>query len=226
MTVTVCNTNIGALTMGFWKNKNGQGIITGQAKTGVCPSGAYLRTFNPFDDLSATATCAQVASYVASTLGAATCGGTTCNPMLKAQMLATALDVYFSPGGGGGNQIGNFNGLGNKTPDIGTVAVNLSNICSMIDSSSSSSCSGKFEDVRSEFGIAAPACQGATVNTMLLYADASSALNGSPVASNDGGKTWYKQIKNPNQVYAKDGFDNINNDVAPVATGAVCTSTF
>jgi hypothetical protein len=31
----------GALTMGFWQNKNGQGIITGGASTdGVCNSGA------------------------------------------------------------------------------------------------------------------------------------------------------------------------------------------
>lgn len=144
----------------------------------------------------------------------ATCGGSTCNPMLKAQMLATALDVFFSTPGLGGNQIGAYNGLGAKTPMLGTVVINLSNLCSMIDGTSSSSCSGSYEDVRPEFGIngAPPAsCQAATVNTMLAYSDYLSLVNGSPV-SNSGGTTWYKQIKNPNQVYAKDGFDNVNNE--------------
>src|SRR5205085_9824400 len=62
---TVCNTGTGALTMGFWQNKNGQGIITGGVSTGgVCNSGTFLRSFAPFQDLSATATCAQVGSYV------------------------------------------------------------------------------------------------------------------------------------------------------------------
>ncbi len=32
-TVTVCNTASGALTMGYWQNKNGQGIISGGAST-------------------------------------------------------------------------------------------------------------------------------------------------------------------------------------------------
>ena len=51
--------------MGFWQNKNGQGIVTGGASTGgVCNSGTWLRQFNPFQDLSASATCAQVATYV------------------------------------------------------------------------------------------------------------------------------------------------------------------
>ncbi len=63
----------GALTMGFWQNKNGQGIITGQAKTGVCASGTWLRQYPPFQDLSSTATCAQVATYVYNVIKAATC---------------------------------------------------------------------------------------------------------------------------------------------------------
>ena len=46
----------GALTMGFWQNKNGQGIISGQAKTGVCASATWLRQYAPFQDLSATST--------------------------------------------------------------------------------------------------------------------------------------------------------------------------
>src|SRR5207253_11394348 len=57
-TVSVCRNPplTGALTMGFWQNKNGQGIILGGASTaGVCNSGTSLRTYAPYQDLSATA---------------------------------------------------------------------------------------------------------------------------------------------------------------------------
>src|SRR5213075_2408407 len=94
---TACNTSTGALTMGFWQNKNGQGIITGGASTaGVCNSTISLRQYAPFQDLSATATCAQVGTYVTNVIKAANASGAAMNAMLKAQMLATALDVYFS----------------------------------------------------------------------------------------------------------------------------------
>lgn len=43
-TVTVCNTDTGARTIGFWQNRNGQDIIkTGAATAGVCNSGTWLR---------------------------------------------------------------------------------------------------------------------------------------------------------------------------------------
>ena len=219
---TVCNIQTGALTMGFWQNKNGQGIITGQAKSGVCASGTWLRQFNPFQDLSATATCSQVATYVYNVIKAATCGGSTCNPMLKSQMLATALDVYFSTSSLGGNKIGAFNGLGSKQPAIGSIAIDLSHICSMADSASGGTCTGVYEDARPEFGILAP-CLGTTVGQMLSYSNFASATNGNPV-SNVGGTTWYQQSKSK-QVFAKDGFDNINNQIANITTNS-CSSMF
>jgi hypothetical protein len=75
----------------------GHGIISGGSSTGgVCNSGTWLRGYKPFQDLSATATCSQVASYVSSVIKAANASGSSMNAMLKAQMLATALDVYFS----------------------------------------------------------------------------------------------------------------------------------
>ena len=97
-TVTVCGPEkTGALTMGFWQNKTGQGIISGGAATSsVCNSGTYLRNYLPYQDLSATATCANVATYVYNIIKLASSAGDSMNPMLKAQMLATALDVYFS----------------------------------------------------------------------------------------------------------------------------------
>ena len=81
---------------GFWANKNGNAIIAAGGSTdGVCDAGAYLRGYAPFSDLSATATCDQLARYAAAVVKAASCAGSTCNTMLKAQMLITALGLFF-----------------------------------------------------------------------------------------------------------------------------------
>jgi hypothetical protein len=110
----------GGLTMGFWHNKNGQGIITSGASTGgVCKSGTWLRQYAPFQDLSSSATCSDVAAYALTTIKNAKAGGATMNPMLKAQMLATALDTYFSDPGLGGNQISAPGPVGSENIDLG-----------------------------------------------------------------------------------------------------------
>src|SRR4029078_8648877 len=84
------------LGTGFWANKNGKAIIAAGGSTdGVCDVGTYLRGYAPFADLSATATCDQVASYSAAVVKAASCTGASCNTMLKAQMLSTALGLFF-----------------------------------------------------------------------------------------------------------------------------------
>jgi hypothetical protein len=194
--VEVCGpAKTGALTMGFWQNKNGQAIITGQAKTGVCPSDTWLRQYAPFQDLSATATCSQVGTYVTNVIKAASASGAAMNAMLKAQMLATALDVYFSDPVLGGNRIGAPAG------PIGSFNIDLTKICRMIDGSGgTATCSGAFENVSSAFG-------GATslpVSGMLSFAASQANL---------GGTTWYGQVKATQQL-AKDAFDAINNQVA------------
>jgi hypothetical protein len=200
-TVTVCGpAKTGALTMGFWQNKNGQGIITGQAKTGICPSGTWLRQYAPFQDLSATATCAQVATYVTNVIKSATAGGSTMNPMLKAQMLATALDVYFSDPALGGNKIGAFNGLGNNQQPIGGVTIDLTKVCIMFDSGTTGTCNGATENASAAFGGAT----SLTVSQILAYAASQ---------SNVGGTVWYGQVK-ATQGLAKDTFDAINNQKA------------
>jgi hypothetical protein len=122
-TVQVCGPSpIGGLTIGFWQNKNGQGIISSGASIGgVCTSGAWLRVYAPFQDLSITATCSQVASYVTGVIKAANASGASMNAMLKAQMLATALDVYFSTPGLGGNKIGAPSPIGSDVIDLTNV---------------------------------------------------------------------------------------------------------
>jgi hypothetical protein len=184
----------GALTIGFWQNKNGQAIITGQAKTGVCPSATWLRQFAPFQDLSPTATCAQTGTYITNVIKAASSAGTTMNPMLKAQMLATALDVYFSSPALGGNKIA-------APSAIGGVAIDLTKICKMIDASGgTATCGGVYQNVSAAFGGAT----SLTVSQMLAYAASQ---------SNTGGSAWYGQVK-ATQELAKNAFDAINNQVA------------
>ena len=187
--VQVCGpVQTGALTMGFWQNNNGQNIIKGGASTSnVCNSGTWLRQYAPFQDLSATATCTQVATYVYNVIKAAACtsSSSTCNAMLKAQMLATALDVYFSNPALGGNKI-------SAPAPIGGVSVDLTKICTNIPTCSS------FEDDSGVFG-----ATSLTVSQILASAAGQ---------SNVGGSVWYAQVK-ATQVRAKDVFDAINNQV-------------
>jgi hypothetical protein len=204
-TVTVCGPVAGGLTMGFWQNKNGQGVITsfcgGTSGTSLY---SFLTGYNPFKDLTST-TCSGIATYVSNVIKAATCSSSskTCNSMLKAQMLATALDVYFSDPTLGGDKIFAFNGGNNVI--LGNVKVDLTKICAMVDGSSGSTCSGTTENASSAFG-GTPTCQ--TVSALLTYAAGQ---------SNSGGSTWYNQVK-ATQVLAKDTFDSINNQKASTCT--------
>ena len=118
------------------------------------------------------------------------------NAMLKAQMLATSLDVYFSnPAVGfGGNKIG-------APAPIGGLTIDLTHVCHMIDNSNgTATCSGTYENASSAFGGA----NSPTVSQMLGYAASQSTV---------GGTTWYGNVKATQQL-AKDAFDAINNQVA------------
>ncbi len=244
--VKVCRTpaRTGALTMGFWQNKNGQGIVAGYSGTYCLALKSWLLQFNPFNEstlssqtscgtspsLARNATPSGVVGYVYNVIKAATCSSSsnTCNSMLKAQMLATALNVYFSASSIsltgtvyasgvlsittlGGNRIGAFDGLNGSQPSIGTIAIDLTNICTMIDKpDGTATCSGAYKDASGVFG----GNSSLKVIDMLAYmnTDGSANGNGNPV-SNLGGSSWYLQIKSK-QVCAKDAFDAINNRVA------------
>jgi hypothetical protein len=184
-TVRVCGpVKTGALTIGFWQNKNGQGIIAGGAATGgVCNSATWLRQYAPFQDLSASASCTQVATYAMTIIKAANASGTSMNAMLKAQMLATALDVYFSDPALGSNKI-------NAPAPLGGVSIDLTTICTDL------SCSA-FEDSSTVFGVTPR-----TVAQMLAYAASQ---------SNVGGSLWYGNVKSTQEL-AKDAFDAVNNE--------------
>jgi hypothetical protein len=146
--------------------------------------------------------------------------------MLKAQMLATALNVYFSagslslsstvyPGGAlsltlGGNRIGAPSAIA-SAGGIGAVSVDLTQVCTMLDGSGgTATCSGAYKDASGVFG----GHSSLQIIEMLYYmnSDDSAHGNGNPV-SNNGGSYWYNQIKSK-QVCAKDAFDAINNRAA------------
>src|ERR671935_1808408 len=205
VTAKVCRVpaKTGALTMGFWQNKNGQAIITGGSSTGgVCNSGTWLRTFAPFQDLSSSASCSAVATYVYNVIKAATCTSTskTCNSMLKAQDLATSLDVYFSDPALGGNKIG-------APSPVGLRQIDLTQVCNMVDGAGgSATCSGVYQNASSVFG-------GNSCLYVYNLAQATDILRYAASQSNVGGSSWYAQVK-ANQVLAKNVFDAINNQAA------------
>ena len=212
--VTVCGPASGGLTMGFWQNNNGQGIIKSYciAGTGTGSLNAYLTGLNPFKDMTAT-TCANEATYVYNTIKAAKCSSTdqTCNTMLKAQMLATALDVFFSQPGW--DKIKPFNG--NNGVSLGGVKIDLSKVCSMIDGSGGATCSGS-ESAVPEFNQPSATISCQSVSDLLSFSNATALVNflwGNKLVSNSGGSSWYNQ-KKAYQVPAKDTFDTINNSKA------------
>jgi len=62
---------------------------------------------------------------------------------------------------------------------------------------------------------------------MLSYANYTSLVNGNPVATANTGASWYVQNKGK-QVFAKDGFDNTNNQIASIVPPGpgVCSPSF
>ncbi|WP_460846340.1 hypothetical protein [Nocardioides ultimimeridianus] len=183
-TVMVCGAaRTGALTMGFWQNKNGQAIIKAASEPALIN---WLKTYAPFGDITAT-NATGMATYVTNVIKAANASGSSMNAMLKAQMLSTALDVYFSDPALGGNKIG-------APAPIGGISIDLTQVCK-----NPLSCTAYIN--------AGPAFGGATsmtVSQLLAYAAS---------RSNIGGSVWYGQVKSTQEL-AKDTFDAINNQVA------------
>jgi hypothetical protein len=170
----------GAVAMGFWRNKNGQAIISGATEPALAN---WLKGYAPFGDIGTT----PVATYVTNVIKAANASGASMNALLKAQMLATALDAYFSDPALGGNPL-------HAAAPIGGLVVDLTQVCKDIPTCTVT------ENTSAAFG-------GATqmsVSDLLTYAGSQ---------SNSGGSIWYGQSKAAQEL-AKDTFDAINNEVA------------
>jgi hypothetical protein len=91
-TVQVSACAIFGHTMGFWHNKNGQKIIDNGNQAALS---AFLHQFNAFADAPNGSTPGAIGDWVSDVIDAASCAGPTCNRMLRAQMLSTALAVFF-----------------------------------------------------------------------------------------------------------------------------------
>jgi len=176
--------------MGFWLNRHGRNLITNSCGgTSGTSLFTFLTQYNPFKDLT-SATCSDIAAYVSRVMKVANSAGPSMNAKLKAQMLATALDVYFSDPALGGNRI-------NAPAPIGGVRIDLTRICHTY--SDGGSCIA-YENASSAFG-------GATCLTV------SQLLSFAASQSNVGGSVWYGNIK-ATQELAKDTFDAINRQQA------------
>jgi hypothetical protein len=118
-TASVKSCSLNALTMGFWHNQNGQKIITASSKVGGWLYNTFGGANGPFANMpgKGSATGAQVAAYFITVFNAANSAGNGA-AMLEAQFFATALNVYFSDGSLGGNQIGASAPIGSALIDI------------------------------------------------------------------------------------------------------------
>lgn len=182
---------VGGLTMGFWQGPNGQALITNCTGPSATSMGliAFFKQYEALRPLAmktttVDATCAQLAVAVNSAVKAANAGNAGMNVMLQAQMMATALDVWFSGvsgPGGAASVLTRYNGQ--ITGYLGNVVVDLTKVWS---APAPGSTSAAFGNVSS-----------ATVLTLLA-----------------GGSADYSGATRATQTLAKDTFDAINNGQA------------
>jgi hypothetical protein len=218
--VQVCGPHAtGALTIGFWKGPNGNSLIQNfcapVAKTSLA---SYLSSLGAGAGPFAAATglsCSQLVTYVNGVIVGAS--ATDMNKMLKAQMLATALDVYFSSTGY--TAVTSSGKSAPKPPSnflpnggIGTFKMDLTAICPMVDNTTagSASCSaGK----ASTNGFASGALPWGSqfVSVILNFAATAGASPWTTGAFTS--PTWYGSDRTKQEIL-KNVFDQINNQLA------------
>ncbi len=214
-TVTVCGPEkTGALTIGFWKTTNGNGLIGAYCAPASKPSlQTYLKSLGagagPFSNAPA---CSSMVTYVNSILKGAS--ATNMNIMLRAQMLGTALDVYFSD-----PNLGWTSGKlsGKKPPSVfftgtsplGSFVMDLTAICPMIDNTTTGTAKCKLGQPSTD-GFASGAFPWASqsVQGILDYEATVPPFGGTLAAP-----VWYSGNRTKQEI-AKNTFDQINNQQA------------
>ncbi len=211
--VRVCGpAKTGALTIGFWKNTNGQNLIKTYCNNGGNNLGTYLAGLGggsgPF--ANAPTGCSDLKAYVYNVLNGAS--ATNMNKMLKAQMLGTALDVWFSGPGWTSTKVS-----GVKPPsgflshnNLGMFNMDTTAICPMVDnlSTGSATCTN---NTPSTDAVAAGAVLSSpmTMQAILDYAATTpSPFNGSPSTS-----IWYSGNRTLEEIL-KNIYDQFNNQLA------------
>ena len=211
-TVTVCGpAKTGALTIGFWKTTNGQNLVTTYCQNAALAN--YLKGLGsgsgPFSN-APTTSCKDLASYVLTILKGAS--ATNMNNMLKAQMLGTALDVWFSGPGWTSTTINKI-----KPPssflshtNLGTFKMDTTAVCPMVDNLSTGSATCK-NNTPSTDAVAAGAVPASpmTMQAILDFA----ATTPSPFNGSSSSSVWYGGDRTKEEIL-KNIFDQFNNQDA------------
>jgi hypothetical protein len=220
-TVTVCGpANTGARTIGFWKTTNGQNLVGTYCIRNSYNLGTYLAGLGagagPFS--GAPTTCSSLKTYVFNILKNAS--ATNMNVMLKAQMLGTALDVWFSGPGWRSTKIGTV-----KQPSVffshnnlGTFNMDVTAICPMIDnlSTGTATCTN---NTPSTDAVAAGALPNSPMAMQAILDFAATIDPATPpwdVGAYHGGSVWYYNTttnaqNRTLQEVLKNVFDQFNN---------------
>jgi hypothetical protein len=216
-TVTVCGpARTGALTIGFWKTTNGQNLIKTYCANTLDDYLAGLGGgAGPFSDAYGKS-CAQLATYVYGILNSAS--ASDMNKMLKAQMLGTALDVWFSGPGWTSTKIGGVKPPSNflSHNSLGTFKMDVMAVCPMVDNTTTGAATC-LNNTPSTDAVAAGAVPTSPMSMQALLSFAATldvspwtngAFTGTPASSN-----WYGTDRTKQEIL-KNIFDQFNNQMA------------
>lgn len=210
-TVKVCGpAKTGALTIGFWKTTNGQNLIKTYCANTLDDYLAGLGGGSgPFSDASGK-NCTQLATYVFNILSGAS--ATDMNKMLKAQMLGTALDVWFSGPGWTSTKIGGVKPPSNFLSHInlGTFNMDVTAVCPMVDNTTTGTATC-LNNKPSTDAVASGAVPNSPMSMQAILdfaATTPSPFNGSTISS-----VWYGGDRTKEEIL-KNIFDQFNNQMA------------
>jgi hypothetical protein len=206
-TVTVCGpAKTGALTIGFWKNTNGQNLIKTYCANTLDDYLAGLGGGNgPFKD-ALNKNCSDLNKYVQSILVGAS--ATDMNKMLKAQMMGSALDVWFSGPGWTNTTLNKIKPPSNflQHNSLGTFKFDTTAVCPMVDNTTTGSATCLY-GLPSTDAVASGAVPSSpmAMQAILDYA----ATSASPYNSG----VWYGGNRTKQEIL-KNIFDQFNNQLA------------
>jgi hypothetical protein len=214
-TVQVCGpAKTGALTIGFWKTTNGQNLIKTYCTSGSGNLGTYLAglgTPGPGPFSNAPTSCSTLASYVSTILTGAS--ATNMNSMLKAQMLGTSLDVWFSGPGWTSTAKSGIKPPSNflSHNSLGSFNMDTTAVCPMVDnlSTGTATCQNSTPSTDAVQAGAVPTSPMSMQAILDYAATTPSPFNGLTSASS----VWYGGNKTKEEVL-KNIFDQFNNQLA------------
>jgi hypothetical protein len=221
VTVTVCGpAKTGALTIGFWKTTNGQNLVKYYCQNPALAN--YLNGLGsktgPF--AAPTTSCTDLASYVSTILKGAS--ATNMNIMLRAQMMGTGLDVWFS-GPGWTSAAVKVSGTTIKPPsnffktqsNLGTFKMDTTAICPMVDNTTTGTaiCQGGFPSTDAVASGAVPSSPMVMQDILDFAATTTNATFNGPFNGNVTTPIWYSGAtgQKTKEEILKNIFDQFNN---------------